>query len=221
LLTRKGTNREDFSVPFSLSDVSDIEQFVGREKELGEMHNALRGDGSRHTVILHGLGGIGKTQLTAAYLKRHGDSYSAIFWLNIKDEDTLKQSFVNIAKQILREHPLAKGLGSVDMKANPDEAVDAVKAWLSLPGNSRWLMVYDSYDNPKVPGNKDLNAVDIRKFLPEAYQGSVIITTRSSQVKKGHRVYVRKLHDVRDSLEILSNTSGRERLIHGESLLDL
>jgi hypothetical protein len=99
--------------------------------------------------------------------------------------------------------------------------VDAVKAWLSLPGNSRWLMVYDNYDNPKVPGNKDLNAVDIRKYLSEAYQGSVIITTRSSQVKKGHRVHIRKLDDVRDSLEILSNASGREGLIDGESLLFL
>jgi hypothetical protein len=81
-------------------------------------------------------------------------------------------------------------------------------------------MVYDNYDNPKVPGNKDLNAVDIRRFLPEAYQGSVIITTRSSQVKNGHRIHVRKLGDVRDSLEILSNASGREGLIRGESLLN-
>jgi hypothetical protein len=80
-------------------------------------------------------------------------------------------------------------------------------------------MVYDNYDNPNVPGNKDVNAVDIRKFLSEAYQGSVIITTRSSQVKKGHRVHVRKLEDVHDSLEILSNTSGREGLIDGETLL--
>ena len=42
------------------------------------------------------IGGIGKTQLTVAYAKRHKDNYSAIFWLNIKDEeDSLKQSFAN------------------------------------------------------------------------------------------------------------------------------
>jgi ATP/maltotriose-dependent transcriptional regulator MalT len=105
MLTRIGTKREDFSVTFSLSNVFDIENFVGREEELAEIHRTLRGDGTRRTVVLHGLGGIGKTQLTVAYAKRHKDNYSAIFWLNIKDEDSLRQSFAKAVKQILREHP--------------------------------------------------------------------------------------------------------------------
>jgi DNA replication protein DnaC len=119
LLTRAGINREDFSVAFSLSNISDIEHFVAREEELTEIHTKLSGDGSRRTVVLHGLGGIGKTQLAVAYAKRHKDNYSAIFWLNIKDEDSLKQSFAKVAKQILREHPSASRLSSVDMKGEP------------------------------------------------------------------------------------------------------
>jgi ATP/maltotriose-dependent transcriptional regulator MalT len=107
LLTGIGAKYKDFSVAFSLSNVSGIEHFVAREEELAEMHRTLSGDGSRRTVILHGLGGIGKTQLSVAYAKRHKDNYSAIFWLNLKDEDSLKQSFAKVAKQILREHPLA------------------------------------------------------------------------------------------------------------------
>lgn len=66
------------------------------------MHKSLSGDGSRRTIILHGLGGIGKTQLAIAHAKRHKDSYSAIFWLKIKDADSLKQSFARVAMQILR-----------------------------------------------------------------------------------------------------------------------
>ena len=99
------------------------------------MHRTLSADGSRHTAVLHGLGGIGKTQLTVAYAKRHKDNYLAILWLNIKDEDALKQSFAKVARQILREHPSASWLSSVDMKENLDEVIDAVKAWLSLPNN--------------------------------------------------------------------------------------
>ena len=180
------------------------------------MHRALSGDGTRRTVVLHGLGGIGKTQLAIAYAKRHKDGYSAIFWLNIKDEDSLKQSFAKVAKQILREHPSASRLSSVDMKGNLDDMVDAVKTWLSLPDNTRWLTIYDNYDNPKLPGNTDPVAVDIRKFLPESYQGSVIITTRSSQVRIGHPIRIKKLENICNSLEILSNTSRREGLINGE-----
>ena len=71
----------------------------------------------------------------------------------------MKQSFARVAKQISRQHPLATQLGSVDMKGDLDEVVDAVKAWLSLPNNTRWLMIYDNYDNPKLPGNRDSAAV--------------------------------------------------------------
>jgi hypothetical protein len=211
---------ETFSISFSLSEVSETQNFVAREDELAETHRMLSGDGSRRIVVLHGLGGIGKTQLAIAYAKQHKDRYSAIFWLNIKDEDSLKQSFTKLAKQILREHPSANRLRSVVAKEDLNEVIDAVKAWLSLPNNTRWLMICDNYDNPKLPSNTDPAAVDIRKFLPESYQGSVIITTRSSQVKIGHPIRIRKLENVRDSLEILSNVSRREGLINSEKLLD-
>jgi tetratricopeptide (TPR) repeat protein len=218
-LTRVGVKREDFSVAFSLSNVPNIEHFVARDKELAEIHTTLRGYGSRRTVVLHGLGGIGKTQLTVAYAKRHKDKYSAIFWLNIRDEDSLKQSFVKVARQILREHPSASRLSSIDIKENLDEMIDAVKGWLSLPNNTRWLMIYDNYDNPKIAGNADPAAVDIQNFFPESHQGSIIITTRSSQVRIGHFIQIRKLSDVRDSLEILSNVSRREELRSGKNVL--
>jgi hypothetical protein len=206
-------------VSFSLSNVSDVEHFVAREAELTELHARLSSDGSRRTVVLHGLGGIGKTQLSAAYAKRHKESYSAVFWLNIKDDDTLKQSFARIARQIAREHPSASRLTISDTNENLDEVVDAVKAWLSLPDNTRWLMIYDNYDNPRLPGNTDPAAVDIRQFLPESYQGSIIITTRSAQVKIGYSIRIRKLENVRDSLEILSNVSRRNGLISGKNVL--
>ena len=119
--------REDFSVSFSLSNISHIEHFVAREEELTEIHLNLSGDGSRRTVVLHGLGGMGKTQLAIAYAKRHKNNYSAIFWLNIKDEDSLKQSFTRVARQVLREHPLARWLNSVNME-NLDEVINTVKA---------------------------------------------------------------------------------------------
>jgi GTPase SAR1 family protein len=185
------------------------------------MHRALSSGGSHCTIVLHGLGGIGKTQLIVAYVKRHKDNYSAIFWLNIKDEYSLRQSFANIARQILREHPLASQLSSVDTKGNLDKVIYAVKAWLSLPKNTQWLMIYDNYNNSKLPGNTDSTTVDIYKFLPESYQGSVIITTRSSQVRIDHSIRIRKLENVDNSLKILSSTSRREGLINDTNLLHL
>jgi hypothetical protein len=128
LLTGAGTKREDFSVPFSVSDVPELEHFIAREEELAEMHAALRRNDGRGAVVLHGLGGIGKTHLSVAYAKRHKAAYSAIFWLNIKDEDSLKQSFTKLARQILRQHPSANHLSGIDLDGKRDEVVDAVKA---------------------------------------------------------------------------------------------
>ena len=220
-LTELGVQREDFSVTFGLTGISETSHFVAREAELAKIHQKLMGDGSRRTVVLYGLGGIGKTQLSIAYAKRYKDSYSAIFWLNTKDEDSLKQSFAKVATQILRDHPSARQLCNIDIGGDLEIVIDAVKAWLSLPNNTRWLVIFDNYDNPKVPGNLDPAAMNIKKFFPESYQGSIIITTRSSQVEIGHSIQLRKLDKISDSLEILSSTSNREASIDGEVSLQL
>jgi hypothetical protein len=77
-------------------------------------------------------------------------------------------------------------------------------------------MIYNNYDNPRLVSNKDPAAVDITKFLPEVYQGSVLVTTRSSEVEIGRLIQVTKLRDIHDSLKILSNTSHRERVLNSE-----
>ncbi|KAM0810736.1 putative Kinesin light chain [Seiridium cardinale] len=79
-----GTRVNDFSVSFSLSEVFEVQHFVARERELAEMRRNLSSDGRRRIVVLHGLGGIGKTQLVIAYTTRYRDEYSAIFGLTSK-----------------------------------------------------------------------------------------------------------------------------------------
>ncbi|KAH8657178.1 hypothetical protein BGZ60DRAFT_532027 [Tricladium varicosporioides] len=205
----KGVDLEKFTVGLDLVSFPTATQFVAREKELSKMYELLYSYNSRSYVVLHGLGGIGKTQLAITYAKRHKEKYTAIFWLNANDEDSLKLSFRDIAQQVLRHHPSTSVLSNVDQDTDLDQVVRVVKAWLDFPQNTRWLMIYDNFDNPKTPGNPDGSAVDIRQFLPRSDHGSIIITTRSSQVGQGERIRVQKLPDVREGLEIVSNISGR------------
>jgi hypothetical protein len=193
----------------------DAIQFVAREKELSKMYELLQGHNSRSCVVLHGLGGIGKTQLAIIYARRHIEKYTAIFWLNANDKDSLKLSFRDIAQQVLRHCPSTSVLSSVNQDEDLDLVVSAVKDWLDFPRNTRWLMIYDNFDNPKTPGNPDGSAVDIRQFLPRSNHGSIIITTRLSQVRQGERIHIQKLPDVREGLEILSNMSGRKGINEG------
>ena len=166
-----------------MPDVSHVECFVGRDKELDEISKELQYDGSRKMVVLHGLGGMGKTQLALAYAKQYRDEYSAVFWMNSKDLDTLKQSYVAAANHIFRDHPSLVHLKAVAEGAKLDEVVEAVKRWLSSARNNRWLIIYDNYDTPKLPGHDEPGTFDIRPFLPEADHGAIVSTTRSSQLQ--------------------------------------
>ena len=192
--------------------MSRVEHFVGRDENITEICEALQYDGSRKTAVVHGLGGMGKTQLALAYAQRHKDEYSAVFWVNSKDADTLKQGYAAAARRIYCDHPSLVHLKAVAEGSDLDEAAEAVRRWLSSAGNDRWLVIYDNYDTPKLPGHNKLGTFDIRPFLPEADHGAILITTRSSQLQLGRPVAVKKLRDIKHSLEILSRTSRRDRL---------
>ncbi|RDW83490.1 hypothetical protein BP5796_04981 [Coleophoma crateriformis] len=217
----KGVDFEQFAVGLNLASFPEVVQFVAREKELSKMYELLQECSSRSSVVLYGLGGVGKTQLAITYARRHKEKYTAIFWLNANDEDSLKLSFQDVAQQVLRHHPSTSVLASVDRDKDFDQVVGGVKAWLEFPRNTKWLLIYDNFDNPKTPGNPDGSAVDIRQFLPRSDHGSIIITTRSSQVRQGERIHVQKLPDVREGLAIVSNMSGRKGIENDSNAIAL
>ncbi|KAJ6073234.1 hypothetical protein N7467_011319 [Penicillium canescens] len=235
-----------FELRFSLFAVSEVSHFVARKDELQMVQKALKGS-ERRTAIVYGLGGMGKTQLAIAYIRRHRLDYSAVIWMNARDETGLKQSFAHAAKRILHHHPsityLAGALESQDL----DEIVKAVKMWLDEPMNDRWLVIYDNYDNPLLDDHREKSlshasyieagagpcgdegrhlpsAFDLRAFLPETDHGDVIVTTRSSMVNLGQRIraiHLSKLEDINDSLEILASVSGRDGLSLDPTAIDL
>lgn len=103
--------------------------------------------------------------------------------------------------------------------------------------NDRWLIVYNNYDNPlmgnqtekilasaswveaSISSDDDKDSAmtfDLRKYLPETDHGAILVTTRSSMVKLGQTIHLRKLEDINESLEILASVSGHEDLRQGE-----
>lgn len=214
-----------------------MNRFFARREELRRLHKALEWNGERRTVVLHGLGGMGKTQTTIAFAKKHHDEYSAVIWLDARDTTALKQSYQRLAQRITIETTSVAYIENALSNRDLDETVEAVKRWLDEPMNNRWLIIYDNYDDVKLHnrGSRSGNAAggkvenendtgeivskayDIRPFLPETEHGAIVITTRSSSVRLGQRVQLRKLADLKDSLAILASTSGRTDLDKGKS----
>ncbi|WYZ34743.1 hypothetical protein EsH8_I_001019 [Colletotrichum jinshuiense] len=236
-----------YTLAFSLSAVSSVNRFIARGEELARMREALKWTGERRTAVVYGLGGMGKTQLTIAYIKRHRGDYSAVIWLNARDETSLKQSFQRVAQRILHEHPYVVYVKNAIANRDLDETIAAVKRWLDEPENNRWLVVYDNYDDVKFDDGDDAEecigwaaeetsldpgetnqpvaavskAYDIRAYLPETEHGAIIITTRSSIVKLGQCIRLQKLKDVNESLAILESTSNRTDLKLDSAAIEL
>ncbi|KAL4935205.1 hypothetical protein BDV06DRAFT_133555 [Aspergillus oleicola] len=174
------------------------ELFIGRDKELDmieEMLQPLPESQEQQRLVLGGMGGIGKTQLAIAYAKSGRQSYNSIFWLNAGSEATLKDSFLSIVKQIIRVQQPDK------LKA--EDAVIHTCQWLSDIRNTRWLLIFDNYDDP--------NEFEIERYYPHASHGVILITTRQPNLVAGKKIPIQPIQNIEDSLMILQSRSKREK----------
>jgi hypothetical protein len=165
-----------FHIPLDLSAVPAIEEFVGREEELNCLWDYLQPASSqtRKVAVLHGLGGIGKTQLAIHFARKHKNEFTAIFWLNGKDQSALVSSLSSCLSQI-------QGQPIEDQAVNEGEAVqraNQVLQWLARPGNTRWLIIFDNIDQYSLIQGRGHCGYDVYKFFPKADHGSIMITSR-------------------------------------------
>jgi len=183
----------------------DEEDFVGRETELEQLRTWLAPRPKRQNVVaLYGLGGMGKTQLSIHFARRSIDTYTSIFWLNAQDESILKAGLAGLAAQVMGEQKSATD------SHEEERMVQQVRQWFSQPDNDGWLLLFDNYDNPRVPRITSTTSYEIRDYFPHRVQGSILITTRSPRLTFAKQLAVKKLDDINESLRILATRSGRE-----------
>ncbi len=133
--------------------------YAGRDELLKELQKALTQ--SKGTVLaMHGLGGVGKTQLAIEYAYRHAvdaKDYDHVFWVRAEEPAQLSSDYAALAVQ----------LGLVDREAQDQTAmIEATRTWLE--SNGGWLLVFDNTPGPD----------SVREFLPRAGGGHALITSR-------------------------------------------
>ena len=203
------TSFNSFGVCLGQAPQVPADSFIGREKELQQLRDWLSPKSQpkgQRIVSIVGLGGLGKTQLSLAHTRDCGDDYSSVFWLNAKDESSLRQSMVDLNAIIFSESasPTAPGVDNEKLK------IDNVKRWLSEANNDQWLLILDNYDDPKLPGIESSTGYDIRAYFPHRSQGSILITTRSPLLSFAKKLQLKKIEDIEQSIAILAVKSGRE-----------
>ncbi|KAI0407262.1 P-loop containing nucleoside triphosphate hydrolase protein, partial [Xylaria palmicola] len=150
--------------------------FVGRERELQEIHDCFtaqtfsRGTGPA-CVLIHGLGGQGKTQTALAYYWRYRNSYEGTFFLKSETAEKLEESYLAIARKLR----LAGYLGQTAPPSPDSERnweIERTREWLEGT-NSKWLLIFDNLEDARL----------IENYVPENLSGgSIIITTQHAHI---------------------------------------
>jgi tetratricopeptide (TPR) repeat protein len=132
--------------------------FTGRVDEIDRLRQSFARRVPRTPFqAIHGLGGIGKTQLALEYAYRFAADYDVVWWVRAEEPATLAADLADLAVALRLP-------GSVE----PDQraALEAVKQWLQHKG--RWLLVFDSVKDPQ----------DVQSYLPPSVLGHVLVTSR-------------------------------------------
>ncbi|KAJ5458800.1 hypothetical protein N7530_010744 [Penicillium desertorum] len=198
--------KEDFSfrepIGLCLSQAPYIapELFVGRGSELDKIAEILHPNHwlqKKQLLVLGGMGGIGKTRLAIAYAQSRSRSYSSVFWLNAASEAALKDSFQSIASLIFDiQDP--RLLESKDI-------IGRVHKWLTHSENTKWLLLFDNYDDP--------DQFDISDYYPHTTShGTILVTSRCPDRVGGKTLHIKELQQIEESLKVLQTRSERENV---------
>ena len=141
---------------------------TGRDEGLNELRRMLTANpraAVNQPQAVHGLGGVGKTQLAVEYAYRYKASYRAVLWVVADSSSAVGANLAALSAVG------ALALPEADAREQ-DVQVEAVARWLRE--NDGWLLIFDSADNAE--------AVDaITTILPPAPGGHVIVTSRRTQ----------------------------------------
>lgn len=223
-----GHPEANFKVPVIL-DHHRNGRFTGRTGALAHLHSCVPGsqgtNDSSSIVVIHGKGGVGKTQLAREYAYRYESSFDSIWWIDAQSLQSINTGFFQMAQRLAEHytgnpHLWAPSIADISCSLNienpedgwrdqmgmkqPALIVEAVTEWLCCNGNNHWLLIFDN-----VHGFETFNIAD---FLPETRVGSIIMTGRRREVTRFGQDVLLDVMSERESISLLSKSYQRNAL---------
>jgi tetratricopeptide (TPR) repeat protein len=134
--------------------------FSGRGELLERLHAALQAESLAAVVpvgAVHGLGGVGKTELALEYAHRYQADYDVVWWVPAELPTSAAAVLAGLARRL-----------GIEQVADQSEMV--ARLFEELRGRERWLLIYDNAEQPK----------DLAGLLPAGGGGQVLVTARWS-----------------------------------------
>jgi TIR domain/Tetratricopeptide repeat/NB-ARC domain len=129
--------------------------FTGRDEMLVVIRERLASGGRAVVQALHGMGGVGKTQLAIEYAHRFAGAYELAWWIDAEQGRLIGDQFAALGAEL---NCLPAGASAQTVRS---EVLRDLREW------DRWLLVFDNAESPE----------DVVRWLPGG-GGHVLITSR-------------------------------------------
>ena len=168
------THNPIYHIPFARN-----RHFQGREATIKLLQDMLFSESGFQCAALHGLGGIGKSQVALEIAYWVKETYQdddegdcSVLWIPASSLSLFEQACTKIVKQI----PWCRN-ASADAKA-------VLKEYLTSEASGRWLIILDNADDSNLifGSDEDSEASGLMDLLPQSELGSILITTRNKGV---------------------------------------
>ncbi len=99
LILQESQTQKPISRPANIPYIG-VPKFVGREKELTNLHEQLQQPPTFVILAVAGMGGVGKTELAIKYARKHEADYpGGTCWLNAIEKNVVEAEIVQFASQ--------------------------------------------------------------------------------------------------------------------------
>ena len=173
-LKERADKLESFKENISFKLLPTLPTFIGRDEELSDIHKKLSNTTSNQQgVVIHGMGGVGKSELARAYANKNNNHYNNnVLWINGESISSIEKSF----------HELAELLG-LSIKQKLKDGISGefisneviVQRVYRFYGNHECLFIIDNVNNKE----------NINSFLPHCNLGmkktTILITSQFAQ----------------------------------------
>ena len=170
--------------------------FVGRHALLRAVEEQL---GAQDTAAvlphaLHGLGGVGKSQLALEYIYTHQHDYKVICWISAERETLILAALAQLAGQL---GVAPAGQDSTDAPAANTAVPAVLEALRTGTPHDNWLLVFDNAEDVE----------SVRSYFPANGPGKIIVTSRNRAWERVATPLPVNVFEREESVELLQRRS--------------